>query len=135
MTLSDLIVSYLEQFGVEFVFSVPGGPLGPLYDALVRSEKRDGPRSVLARHENGVAFMADGYARETGKVGVCCATTGPGATNFITGVASAYADHIPLLVITAQTLLPSFSRGAFHIYLLKLKSWRRTATGWSPLLN
>jgi len=113
-TLSDLIVSYLEQFGIEYVFSVPGGPIGPLYDALIRSEKRGGPRSVLTRHENGSAFMADGYARETGRVGVCCATTGPGATNLITGVASTYADNIPLLVITAQTLLPTFGLGAFQ---------------------
>jgi acetolactate synthase-1/2/3 large subunit len=114
MTLSDLIINYLEQFGVEYVFSVPGGPLGPLYDALARSETRGGPRSILARHEVGGAFMADGYARETGKIGVCCATTGPGATNLITGVASAYTDHIPLLVITAQTRLPDFSMGAFQ---------------------
>jgi acetolactate synthase-1/2/3 large subunit len=85
-----------------------------LYDALVRSEARGGPRSILARHEVGGAFMADGYARETGKIGVCCATTGPGATNLITGVASAYTDHIPLLVITPQTRLPDFSRGAFQ---------------------
>jgi acetolactate synthase-1/2/3 large subunit len=114
MTLSDLIINYLEKFGVEYVFSVPGGPLGPLYDALVRSEARGGPRSILARHEVGGAFMADGYARETGKIGVCCATTGPGATNLITGVASAYMDHIPLLVITPQTRLPDFSMGAFQ---------------------
>lgn len=114
MTLSDLIVSYLEQFGVEYVFGVPGSPLGPLYDALSRSEKRGGPRAILTRHETGGAFMADGYARETGKIGVCCATTGPGATNLITGVASGYADHIPLLVITAQTMLPDFSLGAFQ---------------------
>lgn len=114
MILSDLLVSYLEQFGVEYVFSVPGTPLSPLYDALVRSEKRGGPRSILARHENGAGFMADGYARETGKIGVCCATTGPGATNLITSVASAYADHIPLLVITAQTQLPHFSLGCFQ---------------------
>jgi acetolactate synthase-1/2/3 large subunit len=114
MTLSDLIISYLELFGVEYVFSVPGGPLGPLYDALARSERRGGPRTILARHEVGGAFMADGYARETGKIGVCCATTGPGATNLITGVASAYTDHIPLLVITAQTRLPDFSMGAFQ---------------------
>ena len=113
-TLSDLIISYLEQFGIEYVFSVPGGPIGSLYDALVRSEKRGGPRSVLARHENGAAFMADGYARETGRIGVCCATTGPGATNLITGVASAYADYIPMLVITAQTALPTFSQGGFQ---------------------
>ena len=114
MTLSDLIISYLEQFGVEYVFGVPGGPLGPLYDALARSERRGGPRAILARHEVGGAFMADGYARETGKIGVCCATTGPGATNLITGVASAHTDHIPLLVITAQTMLPDFSLGAFQ---------------------
>ena len=114
MTLSDLIVRYLEQFGVEYVFGVPGSPLGPLYDALARSERRGGTRAILTRHETGGAFMADGYARETGKIGVCCATTGPGATNLITGVTSAYADHIPLLVITAQTLLPTFSLGAFQ---------------------
>jgi len=114
MTLSDLIVSYLEQFGVEYVFSVPGGPLGALYDALVRSGRRGGPRSILTRHESGAAFMADGYARETGRIGVCCSTTGPGATNLITGVTEAYADHIPLLVITAQTVLPFFSLGGFQ---------------------
>jgi acetolactate synthase-1/2/3 large subunit len=114
MTLSDLIVSYLEQFGVEYIFGVPGSPLGPLYDALARSERRGGTRAILTRHETGGAFMADGYARETGKIGVCCATTGPGATNLITGVSSAYADHIPLLVITAQTMLPTFSLGAFQ---------------------
>lgn len=114
MTLSDVIVSYLEQFGVEYVFSVPGSPLGPLYDALARSQKRGGPRLILARHETGAAFMADGYARETCRISVCCSTTGPGATNLITGVASAYADHVPLLVITAQTPLPSFGLGAFQ---------------------
>jgi acetolactate synthase-1/2/3 large subunit len=114
MTLSDLIINYLEQFGVEYVFGVPGGPLGPLFDALARSETRGGPRAILSRHEVGGAFMADGYARETGNIGVCCATTGPGATNLITGVASAYTDHIPMLVITAQTRLPDFSMGAFQ---------------------
>ncbi len=114
MTLSDLIVNYLDQLGVEYVFSVPGSPIGPLYDALLRSEKRGGPRSVLSRHESGGAFMADGYARETGKIGVCCSTTGPGATNLITGLASADADHVPLLVITAQTTLQDFGFGAFQ---------------------
>jgi acetolactate synthase-1/2/3 large subunit len=114
MTLSDMIVEYLEQLGVKYVFSVPGSPIGPLYDALLRSEKRGGPRSVLSRHEAGSAFMADGYAREAGKIGVCCSTTGPGATNLITGVASAYADHVPLLVITAQTTIKDFGFGAFQ---------------------
>lgn len=114
MTLSDLIVEYLEQFGIEFVFGVPGSPLGPLFDALARSERRGGPRAVLARHEAGAAFIADGYARESGRIGVCCSTTGPGATNLITGVASAYAEQIPLLVITSQTRVPEFSFGCFQ---------------------
>ncbi len=114
VTFSDIIIRYLEQFGVEFVFSVPGSPLGPIYDALARSEKRGGPRSILARHEGGAAFMADGYARETGRIGVCCATTGPGATNLLTGVACAHADHIPMLAITPQTPLPTFGLGPFQ---------------------
>lgn len=114
MTFSDLIVEYLEQFGVEYVFGVPGSPLGPLFDALVRSEKRGGPKKILARHEAGAAFMADGYARESGKIGVCCSTTGPGATNLITGVAGAYAEQIPMLVITSQTKVPDFSLGSFQ---------------------
>ncbi len=113
-TLSDVIIRYLEQFGVEYVFSVPGSPLGPLYEALARSEKRGGARSVLARHEAGAAFMADGYARETGKIGVCCATTGPGATNLLTGIACADADHVPMLAITPQTPLPTFGLAPFQ---------------------
>jgi len=71
-------------------------------------------RPIIARHEAGAAFMADGYARETGRLGVCCATTGPGATNLITGVASAYADRIPMLVLTSQTALPFFGKGGFQ---------------------
>lgn len=129
-TFSDLIVDYLAQIGVEFVFGVPGGAIEPLFDALAREQKRtnsrlfpkykhdvraevrgvSSPRLIVARHEVGAAFMADGYTRETGKLGVCCATTGPGATNLITGVASAYADRVPMLVITPQTALPNFGR-------------------------
>jgi acetolactate synthase-1/2/3 large subunit len=114
MTLSDLIVEYLEQFGVEYVFGIPGTPLGPLFDSLARSERRGGPRAVLTRHESGAAFIADGYARESGRIGVCCSTTGPGATNLITGVASAYAEQVPMLVITPQTRIPEFSFGCFQ---------------------
>ncbi len=114
MTVSDLIVDYLEQFGVEYVFGVPGSPLGPLFDALARSERCGGPRAVLTRHESGAAFIADGYARESGRIGVCCSTTGPGATNLITGVASAYAEQIPMLVITSQTRIPDLSFGCFQ---------------------
>ncbi len=110
----DLILRYLERMGIRFVFGVPGGSIEPFYNALARSERRGGIRAVLARHETGAAFMADGYARETGLIGVCCATAGPGATNLLTGVANAYADNVPMLVITAQTSLNRFGQGAFQ---------------------
>lgn len=108
----DLLIAYLAQLSVDYVFGVPGGAIEPLYNALARSARAGGPRAIVARHETGAAFMADGYARQTGKLAVCCATTGPGATNLITGVASAYENHIPMLVITAQTALANFGRGA-----------------------
>lgn len=114
MEVADLLVAYLEQIGVEFVFGVPGGAIEPLYNALARSARRGGPRSVVARHETGAAFMADGYARESGKIGVCCATSGPGSTNLITGVACAYENEIPMLVITAQPSLHLLGRGALQ---------------------
>lgn len=107
---ADLILEYLHQLGVEYVFGVPGGAIEPLYNALARSARRGGPKAVVARHECGAAFMADGYFRETGKLGVVCSTTGPGATNLITGVASASVDKSPMLVITAQTALPKFGK-------------------------
>ena len=109
---ADIILYYLEQIGVQYIFGIPGGGIEPLYDALARSQRIGGIRPIVARHETGAAFMADGYARESGKLGVCCATTGPGATNMITGVASAYMDHTPLLAITAQTSMKAFGRGA-----------------------
>lgn len=112
--VADLIVAYLEQLGIEYVFGVPGGAIEPLYNALARSARRGGPRPVVARHEAGAAFMADGYARETGKIGVCCATSGPGATNLITGVACAHDNEIPLLVITGQPVLPAFGKRALQ---------------------
>ena len=112
--LADLLVEYLDQLGVEYVFGVPGGAIEPLYNALARSERRGGVRAVVARHETGAAFMADGYARNTGKLGVCCSTTGPGATNMITGVASAYENNVPMLVITAQTAISTFGKGAIQ---------------------
>ena len=132
-TYADLIVSYLVQIDVEYIFGVPGGGIEPLYNAIGRQLRQPADQAtrhlvvnslvpmrqratkthikpIIARHEAGAAFMADGYARETGRLGVCCATTGPGATNLITGVASAYADRIPMLVITPQTPLPDFGK-------------------------
>lgn len=111
---SDLILYHLEQLGIEYLFGVPGGAIGPLYNALARSAAGGGIRPIVARHETGASFMADGYTRESGKLGVCCGTTGPGATNLITGVASAYENEIPQLVITAQTALCTFGKGAFQ---------------------
>lgn len=111
---ADVIVDYLAKLGIEVIFGVPGGAIEPLLNALARSEKRGGPRLVVARHECGAAFMADGYFRETGKIGAVCSTTGPGATNLVTGVASALAEEIPMLVITAQTPLPKFGKRALQ---------------------
>lgn len=111
---ADLIVAYLESIGIEYVFGIPGGAVEPLFNALARSQRRGGLRPILARHESGAAFMADGYARETGKIGVCIATSGPGATNMITGVACAFDNSVPLLVITGQPALPSFGRRSFQ---------------------
>ncbi|MEQ9547661.1 MAG: thiamine pyrophosphate-binding protein [Marinobacter sp.] len=110
----DLLLRYLERLGVEYVFGVPGGSIEPFYDALARSERRGGIRTITARHESGAANMAEGYTRETGKIGVCCSTAGPGATNLLTGVSSAYADGIPMLVITAQTALDRFGQGSLQ---------------------
>jgi acetolactate synthase-1/2/3 large subunit len=110
----DLLLLYLEQLGVEFVFGVPGGAIEPLYNALARSERRGGTRAIVSRHETGAAFMAHGYFSNSGKLGVCCSTTGPGATNLLTGVASAYENNVPMLVITAQTALSKFGRGALQ---------------------
>ncbi|MGC4061720.1 MAG: thiamine pyrophosphate-binding protein [Aquabacterium sp.] len=111
---ASLIVSYLEAIGVDHVFGVPGGAIEPLYNAMAVSMRRGGLRPIVARHEAGAAFMADGYARETGKIGVCIATSGPGATNLITGVACAYDNNVPMLVITGQPSLPVFGKGALQ---------------------
>ncbi|MFG6486053.1 thiamine pyrophosphate-binding protein [Roseateles sp. BYS78W] len=111
---ADLIVEALEALGVEYVFGVPGGAIEPLYNALARSGRRGGPQAVVARNEQGAAYMADGYARETGKLGVCIATSGPGATNLITGVACSYDNNVPVLVITGQPPIKNFGKGALQ---------------------
>ncbi|RZV60140.1 MAG: thiamine pyrophosphate-binding protein [Pseudomonadales bacterium] len=134
-TYADLIIDYLSQIEVEYVFGIPGGAIEGLFDALARRSRGEvpessmhlqralerksaraltGPSLVVTRHESGAAFMADGYARETGKLGVCCSTTGPGATNLLTGVANAYVDRVPMLVLTPQTALPSFGQRGFQ---------------------
>lgn len=111
---ADLIIEYLKILEVDYVFGVPGGAIEPLFNAIARKKEDNAPKIIVARHEAGAAFMAEGYARETGKLGVCCATTGPGSTNLLTGVSSAYAENVPILVITAQTPLPKFGRNALQ---------------------
>jgi len=135
---ADLLVAYLEQIGVEYVFGVPGGAIEPLYNALARSARRGGTRPVVARHETGAAFMADGYARESGKIGVCCATSGPGATNLITGVVCAYENEIPMLVITGHPSLRLLGRGALQESSgagIDTVAMFRTCTRYSALIS
>ena len=100
LTGADILVQCLVNHGVEVVFAYPGGASMPLHQALTRFGKQI--RTVLPRHEQGGGFMAEGYARSTGKVGVCMATSGPGATNFVTCLADAKMDSIPIIAITGQ---------------------------------
>jgi acetolactate synthase I/II/III large subunit len=103
-----VLVRALEEEGVTHIFGVPGGPLVPLFEAL---DERQRIQPILAKHEEGAAFMAEGYARVRRGLGVCCATSGPGATNALTGVASAYSDSIPVLALTAQVPTNVFGKG------------------------
>ena len=111
VTTAQLLLEYLQGEGVEYLFGVPGTSLIPLYEAL---NKQDAIKPILTKHEEGAAFMADGYARVSGKLGVCYATSGPGATNLVTGVANAYTDNIPLLVITGQVPTSIYGKGTFQ---------------------
>lgn len=107
---ADVVIESLKNEGVEVVFGYPGGAVLPLYDALYRA---DFPH-ILARHEQGAIHAADGYARATGKVGVCIATSGPGATNLITGIATAYMDSVPLVAITGQVGVSLIGKDSFQ---------------------
>ncbi len=95
---ADYLIKVLKEHGVDTIFGYPGGAIMPVYDALVES----GIKHILCRHEQAAVFAADGYSRSSSKLGVCLATSGPGATNLITGIANAYMDSIPLLAITGQ---------------------------------
>lgn len=113
-TLADRLVSALVSLGVEAIFGLPGGAIEPFYNAVARATRQGRLRNIEARHETGAVFMADGYARETGRLGVVCATSGPGTTNLVTGLATAQADQVPLLAISAQVALPKFGRLALQ---------------------
>ena len=97
-----ILIDSLIQNGVEHIFGYPGGAILPIYDELYHWEKNNLIKHILVRHEQGAVHAADAYARATNKVGVCFATSGPGATNLVTGIANARMDSIPLIVITGQ---------------------------------
>src|SRR5437867_1616210 len=108
---SEILVEALEREGVDTIFAYPGGASMELHQALTRSKKI---RTILPRHEQGGAFAAEGYARATGRAGVCMATSGPGATNLVTGLADAYLDSIPVVAITGQVPQHMIGKGAFQ---------------------
>jgi acetolactate synthase I/II/III large subunit len=108
------LLDSLKRHGVQHIFGYPGGAILPIYDEIYRAESRGDIKHFLVRHEQGAAHAADGYARATGKVGVCFATSGPGATNLVTGIATAHMDSIPMVVITGQVPLPAIGSDAFQ---------------------
>ncbi len=109
-TGAQIFVEALLHQGVEVIFGYPGGVLLPIFDALYHSKLR----VILPRHEQGAAHMADGYSRATGRVGVCLATSGPGATNLVTGIATAYMDSIPMVALTGQVATSMIGNDAFQ---------------------
>ncbi|RLA11906.1 MAG: acetolactate synthase 3 large subunit, partial [Gammaproteobacteria bacterium] len=111
LTGADIIVQFLQDEGVEYVFGYPGGSVLHIYDALYQ---RGGVEHILVRHEQAATHAADGYARATGKTGVALVTSGPGATNAVTGIATAHMDSIPMVVITGQVATPLIGNDAFQ---------------------
>ncbi len=108
---AEIVVQALLDEGVEFVFGYPGGAVLHIYDALFKQER---VKHILVRHEQGATHAADGYARATGKCGVCLVTSGPGATNAVTGIATAYMDSIPMVILTGQVPTPVIGSDAFQ---------------------
>src|SRR5215813_5159620 len=111
MNGAEILVAAMEREGVEVIFAYPGGASMPIHQALTRSNQI---RTILPRHEQGGSFAAEGYARATGKPGVCMATSGPGATNLVTGIADAYMDSVPLIAITGQVPQAMIGKGGFQ---------------------
>ena len=109
---SQIVIECLKEQGVDTVFGYPGGAILNIYDELYKHS--DEIYHVLTSHEQGASHAADGYARATGKVGVCMATSGPGATNLVTGIATAYMDSIPIVAITANVTLPLLGKDSFQ---------------------
>ena len=109
---SEIIVECLKEQGVDTIFGYPGGAILNVYDALYKHS--DEITHILTSHEQGASHAADGYARATGKVGVCFATSGPGATNLVTGIATAYMDSVPMVAITCNVTVPLLGRDSFQ---------------------
>ncbi|MFA5448517.1 MAG: biosynthetic-type acetolactate synthase large subunit [Sphaerochaeta sp.] len=109
---AQIIIECLLEQGVDTIFGYPGGAVLPLYDALY--QYRDRMRHILTSHEQGASHAADGYARSTGKVGVCMSTSGPGATNMVTGIATAYMDSVPMVALTGNVALPLLGKDSFQ---------------------
>ena len=112
LTGAEIVIECLKEQGVETVFGYPGGSILNIYDALYKHQNEI--NHILTAHEQGASHAADGYARSTGKVGVCFATSGPGATNLVTGIATAYMDSIPMVAITANVNLPALGKDSFQ---------------------
>ena len=112
LTGAEIVIECLKEQGVDVVFGYPGGTILNVYDALYKHS--DEITHILTSHEQGASHAADGYARATGKVGVCLATSGPGATNLVTGIATAYMDSIPMVAITANVNLPLLGKDSFQ---------------------
>ena len=110
MNGAEALVKCLENYGVEYIFGLSGGAAIPIFDALVNSKIK----LILVRHEQGATHMADGYARATGKPGVVLVTSGPGATNTVTGILTAHMDSVPMIVLTGQTISPMLGKDAFQ---------------------
>ncbi len=108
------LIDSIKRHDVQHIFGYPGGAILPIYDELYRAEAAGGIQHILVRHEQGAAHAADGYARATGKVGVCFGTSGPGATNLVTGIATAHMDSIPMVVVTGQVALKAIGTDAFQ---------------------
>jgi len=112
LTGAEIVIECLKEQGVDTVFGYPGGTILNIYDELYKHSGEI--RHILTSHEQGAAHAADGYARSTGKVGVCMATSGPGATNLVTGIATAYMDSVPIVAITANVNLPVLGKDSFQ---------------------
>jgi acetolactate synthase-1/2/3 large subunit len=114
LTLADALLQALSDNGIDTFFGVPGGAIEPLFNALAHAEQAGRARLVATRSESGAGFAADGFYRESGRMAVCTATTGPGISNMLTAVMNAHADRIPMLVITPQVALTKQGRGALQ---------------------